>query len=185
MAQTPTPTTLEEFLKLQDTKPASELIHGQIIQKPTPTGKRSAIQGELSSMIGSELRNKKIARVFLELRCVFDDRAIVPDIAIFTWDRIPRDPDGKVAKEFCLAPDWTIEIQTPSTKLIKKTLHTLEHGTQMTWIIDPEENAILVYFPSRLVKLYDLETPNEQIDVPKFAKGLTPTVGQIFSCLEA
>jgi len=176
--------TLEEFLKLPDTKPASEFIDGQIIQKPMPTGRRSTIQSELSAVINSALRDQKVARAFLELRCVFNDRAIVPDIAVFTWDRIPRDPDGKVANDFHTAPDWTIEIQTPTIKLIKKTLHNLEHGTTMTWIIDPEENAVLVYFSNRVVKLYDLETPNKQIDVPEFAKDLTLTASQIFSWLE-
>lgn len=31
--------TLEEFLKLPETKPASEYIDGQILQKPMPQGK--------------------------------------------------------------------------------------------------------------------------------------------------
>jgi Uma2 family endonuclease len=34
---------LEEFLALAETKPASEYINGQIIQKPMPQGKHSAI----------------------------------------------------------------------------------------------------------------------------------------------
>lgn len=37
MVQTPTiPLTLSEFLKLPETKPASEYIDNQIIQKPMP-----------------------------------------------------------------------------------------------------------------------------------------------------
>jgi Uma2 family endonuclease len=32
--------TLDEFLKLPETKPAKELIDGQIIQKPMPQGKQ-------------------------------------------------------------------------------------------------------------------------------------------------
>lgn len=35
--------TLEEFLKQAETKPASEYIDGQIIQKPMPQGKHSRI----------------------------------------------------------------------------------------------------------------------------------------------
>jgi len=50
MGQTPTKNlTLEEFLKLPETKPASEYIKGQIIQKPMLQGKHSTIQGELVS----------------------------------------------------------------------------------------------------------------------------------------
>mgnify|MGYP000067048774 FL=1 len=73
MVQAPQKTiTLEEFLNLPDTKPASEYIDGQIIQKPMPQGKHSAIQGELVPAINAVVRPQKIARAFPELRCVFD-----------------------------------------------------------------------------------------------------------------
>jgi Uma2 family endonuclease len=36
--------TLEEFLKLPETKPASEYIEGEIIQKPMPKIKHSRLQ---------------------------------------------------------------------------------------------------------------------------------------------
>jgi hypothetical protein len=42
MVQVPTkPLTLEDFLALPETKPASEFIDGKIIQKPMPQGKHS------------------------------------------------------------------------------------------------------------------------------------------------
>ena len=41
------PITLQEFLVLPETKPASEYIDGKIIQKPMPQGEHSAIQAEL------------------------------------------------------------------------------------------------------------------------------------------
>ncbi|NJL45601.1 MAG: hypothetical protein HC922_07455 [Leptolyngbyaceae cyanobacterium SM2_3_12] len=35
--------TLKEFLRLPETKPASEYIDGKVIQKPMPPAKHSAI----------------------------------------------------------------------------------------------------------------------------------------------
>jgi Uma2 family endonuclease len=35
--------TLEEFLQLPETEPASEFIHGQISQKPMPQGEHSLL----------------------------------------------------------------------------------------------------------------------------------------------
>ncbi len=102
--------TLEEFLKLPETKPAYEYIDGQIIQKPMPQGKHSRIQGKLVPAINVVVKPKKIACAFPELRCTFSDRSIVPDIAVFIWNRIPRDENGEIANVFSLAPDWTIEI---------------------------------------------------------------------------
>ncbi len=44
MVQVPSKSlTLDDFLQLPDTKPASEYIDGQIIQKPMPQGKHSVI----------------------------------------------------------------------------------------------------------------------------------------------
>ena len=66
--------SLEEFLLLPETKPASEYIDGKIIQKPMPKGKHSTIQTELSAALNTALKPKKVARAFSELRFTFGDR---------------------------------------------------------------------------------------------------------------
>lgn len=76
--------TLAEFLTLPETKPASEYIDGQIIQKPMAEGEHSTIQGELIIFINTLLKPQKIARTYPELRCTFGGRSIVPDVAVFT-----------------------------------------------------------------------------------------------------
>ncbi|WP_431193353.1 Uma2 family endonuclease [Trichocoleus desertorum] len=91
------PLTLEEFLQQPETKPASEYIEGQIIQKPMPQGKHSSIQGELVPAINAVIKRQRVGRAFPELRCTFGDRSIVPDVSVFEWVRIPRDQDGTVA----------------------------------------------------------------------------------------
>lgn len=122
MVQTPVQRlTLEEFLALLKTKSASKYIDGQIIQKPIPQGKHSSIQTELSTAINARLRPQKIARAFSELCCTFDDRSIIPNISIFSWDRIVRDQNGEIANVFQLAPNWTIEILSPVQSPTKVT----------------------------------------------------------------
>ncbi|MCF3607804.1 Uma2 family endonuclease [Planktothrix agardhii 1033] len=99
MVQTPSKIiTVAEFLKQPETKPASEYIEGKIIQKSMPQGKHSTIQGELVTAINAILKPAKIARAFPELRCTFEERSIVPDVSVFTWDRIPRDHNSAIAK---------------------------------------------------------------------------------------
>ena len=78
------PITLEEFLKLPETKHASEYIDGAGIQKPMPQGKHSTLQTELSTFIKIILKPRQIARAFLELRCTFGGRSTVPDGSVFT-----------------------------------------------------------------------------------------------------
>ncbi len=193
--------TLEEFLKLPETKPASEYIDGQIIQKPMPQGKHSRIQGELVAAINLVVKQKKIAcascsiastrgtratafRAFPELRCTFGGHSTIPDIVIFLWNRIPCDENGEIANTFSLAPDWTIEILSPSqshTRITKNILHCLKHGTQLGWLIDPEEKTVLVYRPKREIELFD--EPGALLRIPSFVSEFNISVEELFAWL--
>jgi Uma2 family endonuclease len=185
MVQTPSKTlTLAEFLQLPDTKPASEYIDGQIIQKPMPQGKHSVIQGELVPAINGVVKSKRIARAFPELRCTFGGRSTVPDIAVFLWNRIPRDENGEVANTFPAAPDWTIEILSPDqnqTKVTKNILHCLRYGTQAGWLIDPDEQTVFVYRSKQEPEV--LDEPDEVIPIPSFASELQLTIKDLFAWL--
>lgn len=185
MVQAPTKKiALDEFLELEETKPASEYIDGEIIQKPMPQGEHSTIKTELSTAINAVLRQQKIARAFSELRCTFGGKSIVPDVAVFTWQRIPRKDNGGVANKFLLAPDWIIEILSPDqsqTKVTKKILNCFKFETQMGWLIDPEEKTIFVYLPTAAPAVFD--EPSQQLPVPEFANELQLTLGQLFDWL--
>ncbi|MEM6522128.1 MAG: Uma2 family endonuclease [Cyanobacteria bacterium P01_C01_bin.70] len=176
--------TLEKFLTLPETKPASEYIAGQLIQKPMPQGKRSTIQTEFSTAVNGMLKSSKIARAFSELRCTFGGRSTIPDVSVFTWPRIPRDENGEVANTFPFAPNWTIEILSPDqsqTKVTKNILHCLNHGTQMGWLIDPDEQTVFVYRPKQQPEVFD--QPGQSLPTPAFANELNSSVGSIFGWL--
>jgi Uma2 family endonuclease len=178
------PLSLEEFLAKPETEPESEYFDREIIQKPMPKGKHSAIQGEFTSFINSALRLKRIARAFPELRCTFGGMSIVPDISVFRWDRIVRDHDGKIANIFNISPDWLIEILSPDqsqTKLVKKILFALEHGTEMAWLLDPDEEVIFIYRADRALQICD--RPEQVLPMPAFASDLQLTVATVFSWL--
>ncbi|HBL10029.1 MAG TPA: hypothetical protein DD379_01050 [Cyanobacteria bacterium UBA11162] len=185
MVQTPSKSiTLAEFLKQPETKPAREYIDGKIIQKPMPQGKHSTIQTEFSTTVNVILKPRQIARAFSELRCTFGGRSIVPDVSVFTRGRIPRDEKGEVANTFTIAPDWTIEILSPDqsqTKVTKNILHCLNHGTQMGWLIDPDEQTVFVYLPKQQPEVFD--EPEQKLPVPSFANELDLSVASVFGWL--
>ena len=178
------PITLEEFLALPETKPASEYIDGKIIQKPMPKGKHSTIQGELTMALNSALKPQKTARAFPELRCTFGGRSTVPDVTAFTWNKIPRDANGEIADLFQAAPDWTIEILSPEqsqTRITRNILHCLDNGTQLGWLIDPKEQSVIVYFPQRKIAFF--ETATDILPVPDLAGAFQLTLGELFGWL--
>jgi len=100
--------TLEEFLKMPETKPESEYVNGKIYQKPMPQGEHSTLQGELTSRINEIGRLNKLVYAFPELRCGFGGRLIVPDIVVLEWANIPRREDGRVMNTTRITPDWIL-----------------------------------------------------------------------------
>lgn len=146
------PITLEEFLQLPETKPASEYINGEIIQKPMPKGRHSRLQGKLCAAVNQITESPKIAYAFPELRCSFGGRSIIPDVAVFQWERIPFTLDHHVSDHFELPPDWTIEILSPEqkpNKVIGNILHCLQYGSHLGWFLDPDDLSILVFLPQQ------------------------------------
>lgn len=180
---TATSLTLEEFLKLPETKPASEFINGCIYQKPMPQGKHSRLQLKFCNVVNDVAETTKIALAFPELRCTFGSRSIIPDASVFLWQRIPFDADGEVPNAFNIYPDWTVEILSPeqkATKVISNILHCLKHGTTLGWLIDPEDRIILVFIPNQEpVEL----TGNDTLPTPEFLT-LNLTVEQVFNWLK-
>jgi Uma2 family endonuclease len=78
-----------------------------------PQGQHSRIQQKLTATINTVVEDAQIALALPELHCTFGDRSIVPDIAVFTWERIPTNEDGAIANIFAAHPDWAIEILSP------------------------------------------------------------------------
>ncbi|RUR75325.1 Uma2 family endonuclease [Chlorogloeopsis fritschii PCC 9212] len=185
--------TLEEFLKQPETKPASEFIDGKIYQKPMPQGKHSRLQLKFCDAVNQVAEKSKIALAFPELRCtypagsrsssVYGNRSIVPDATVFLWERIPFEADGEVPNVFNIYPDWTVEILSPEqrvTKVISNILHCLKHGTQLGWLIDPDERLILAFILGQ--ESIELKA-SDRLPMPKFLT-LDLTVEQVFGWLK-
>ncbi|WP_204104557.1 MULTISPECIES: Uma2 family endonuclease [Spirulina sp. CCY15215] len=179
--------TLEQFLKLPETKPASEYIEGEIVQKPMPKGKHSLLQLKMCNCINDCINERvelpQIAYALPELRCSFGNRSVVPDVAVFRWSRIPFDADGEMPNDFLLFPDWTIEILSPeqsSSRVIDNISYCLEYGCDLGWLLDPSDRSILVFQSQQQPKVFvgsDRLPILEEID-------LVLTVEQVFSWLK-
>jgi Uma2 family endonuclease len=176
--------TLETFLQLPETQPASEYINGQIVPKPMPQGKHSKLQAKLVTTINGKVEDQKIAQAFPELRCSFGGRSIIPDIAIFVWARIPLDENGDISNLFTAAPDWSIEILSPDqnqTKVTDNLLHCLNHGCKMGWLIDPDERSVLAYPAKQQPQL--IRDKTTRLPVPNIVQDFNLTLGELFGWL--
>lgn len=181
--QSPSKISLEEFLLLPETKPASEYVDGQISQKAMPQGKHSTLQIKFSSAINQVGQPQKLAYAFPELRCTFGGCAVVPDIAVFDLSMIPIDANGEIENIFTIAPDWIIEILSPaesSTRAIDKILFCIENKTKLGWLVDPEEKLVLVFKPQQQPEAKEGEDILPVLDV---LSGLQMSADDLFGLL--
>lgn len=149
--QTISKLTLVEFLELAATKPEQEYLAEEISQKPMPQGEHSVLQASLVTAINQAGKPQKLACAFPELRCTFAGNSIVPDVAVFEWQKIPLESNGRITNKFEISPDWIIEILSPNqsaNRVIRKITFCLSQGTKLGWLIDPEDESVVIFEPN-------------------------------------
>ena len=175
--------SLEEFLKLPETKPYNEYLDGKIYQKPMPQGEHSTLQSFLVTNINKIGQPQKLAYAFPELRCTFAGRSLVPDIAVFEWSRIPLLDNGRIENQFEIPPDWTIEILSPKqspNRVIRNIMFSIQNGTKLGWFLDYEDESIMVFQPNQVP---DIKQGDDILPVLDVLEGWDLSVADIFNCL--
>lgn len=138
--------TIEDILALPDGVRA-ELIDGQIYYMATPSWTHQRISMMLSRTIGNyiEANGGKCEVLAAPFAVYLNDDDInyyEPDITVIC-------DISKLDEEGCHgAPDWIIEIVSPSSKprdYIKKMLKYGTAGVREYWIVDPEKQRVTVY----------------------------------------
>lgn len=127
----------------------AELIEGELIyNQAAPSRIHQTILSELHTIINNYIKSKGgSCRVYpapfaVKLR---EDRPTIvePDISVIC-DR------NKLTDQGCTgAPDWIIEIISPSTSshdYIRKLNLYADAGVREYWIVDPAKKSILVYY---------------------------------------
>jgi Uma2 family endonuclease len=152
MAITQEPLTLEEFLARPEDKPALEYVEGVVTRKVAPKGRHSALQLHITVRFDRAGRRRKLARAFPELRVTFAGVSVVPDVVVYRWERIPRDPAGEVADDFREPPDIAVEIVSPGqsvNSLVRRCLWYVAHGVPVALLVDPDDRSVIVFRPDQ------------------------------------
>lgn len=138
--------TIDDIYSLPDGERA-ELIDGQIYFMAPPATNHQRIVSELHYQIKDYIkRNNGECEVFPAPFAVFlsdnEKNYVEPDISVIC------DKD-KITDKGCEgAPDWVIEIVSPSTKQMdyyKKLFKYRTAGVREYWVVDPERKLVTVY----------------------------------------
>lgn len=139
--------TIEDIYALPDGKRA-ELIDGQIYYMAPPNRIHQRISGKLFQEIANYIdSNNGSCEIYAAPFAVFlnkdDSNYLEPDISVIC------DSDKLDDKGCNGAPDWIIEIASPSNAAydyINKLALYKAAGVREYWIVDPIKKAIFVYF---------------------------------------
>ena len=138
--------TIEDIYTLPEGERA-ELIDGQIYNMAPPNTKHQMLVMDLSYQIKSYIQsNNGECKVIPSPFAVFlneDDRNYVePDISIIC-------DQSKLTDKGCNgAPDWIIEIVSPSSRQMdyyKKLFKYRTAGVREYWVVDPDRQLVTVY----------------------------------------
>ncbi len=153
--------TEEDYYALPEGRRA-ELIEGVFYDMASPSETHQRILGDVFTDIHNYIRKKggdcRVYPAPFAVKLFKDDKTIVePDISVIC------DKD-KITEKGCNgAPDWVIEILSPSNSLhnTNKKLHLyMRAGVREYWIVDPEEKTVCVYVLSGneyKVRIYSFE----------------------------
>ena len=138
--------TIEDIYALPDGQRA-ELIDSELYMMATPSRIHQRIVMELSFRIRDYIGNKNWdCEVYPAPFAVFlnanNDIYVEPDISVIC-------DKNKLTDEGCNgAPDWIIEIVSPSSKQMdyyKKLFKYRTAGVREYWVVDPDKSIVTVY----------------------------------------
>jgi Uma2 family endonuclease len=175
--------SLEAFLALPEEKPALEYFDGAVTQKVTPKARHSRLQYKLAEWVNRAAEPSKLALAFPELRATFAGASVVPDVAVYHWERIPRDADGLLQDDVFEPPDVAIEIISPGQRvnqLRRRCEWYVAHGVPLALLVDPYAESVTAFRPNSPPRSH---TSAESVDCSDVLPGFGFVARDLFACL--
>ncbi len=141
------PATYDDLLKVPDHLVA-EIVDGELHTSPRPAPRHAAAASGLLGALHGPFDPGRGGpggwRILFEPELHLGRDIVVPDIAGWRRERLPRLPDEAY---FPVAPDWVCEVVSPSTaafdRVKKLTVYARERVSH-AWLVDPIAQTIEV-----------------------------------------
>src|SRR5262249_35119272 len=124
----------------------------------------------------------KLGFAILELRITNLATGVswIPDVSVFIWDRLERDPKAREHGAF-IPPDIAIEIASPGQsrrKQIERCQELVANGARIGLMFDPRTETIVDVRPGRPEHRL---RGDDVLDLGEAIPGLTLVVSELFS----
>jgi len=128
-----------------------EMINGRLYTQPRPTTPHALAESGLAMDIGGAYHRGRDGPggwwilVEPEIHFIRDTEVLVPDLAGWRRDRMPRLPRDQRIE---VVPDWVCEILSPSTarkdRVTKMPVYA-RYGVPYLWLVDPLAQTLEVF----------------------------------------
>lgn len=143
--------TADELLRLPDDGWRYELVEGRLVRMPPTGGQHGSVLMVLLRAVARFVEERRLGAVFPGETGFWisaegePDTVLAPDLAFIEAGRVP---DPVPAGYFRLTPDLAVEIVSPSqgrAEMGAKARRWLEAGTQLVWVVLPEQRTVEVW----------------------------------------
>lgn len=147
---------LDDFIHLYNEAPF-ELINGERIAIVPGVASHITTIRAIMRILDAHIVEHQLGQVFSEAPFILEDKpdwvkgSRVPDVLFFSAERfnqyIKDNPEWK-SRPFVLVPDLAVEVVSPNdtfSDVTKKAEQYLKDGVQLVWIVDPQQEQVIVY----------------------------------------
>ncbi|MBX3085285.1 MAG: Uma2 family endonuclease [Anaerolineae bacterium] len=176
--------TIAEYQRLmeqsENTDRIVELIDGELVEK-MPSFTPSKIAAEIIFAIKLFLRENPIGYVTTEGGGYImpNGDILIPDVGYVAKVHLPELPE----REAPVPPDFAVEVKSPTDRkraLRNKVERYLQHGTQLVWLVFPDERIVEVYVAGEDADVQTV-TIDGILDGGSVLPGFTLKVSDIFA----
>ena len=174
-------TTWQEFSAIRDEPNLHELIRGEVLTMPPPQSEHGRIVNNINIPLGAHVKKRQLGIVFAAetgfLLETDPDTVRAPDVSFVSRSRLPS---GKLTGYFEGAPDFLVEVLSPSDTVFAvedKIDAWLAAGAKLIWLVNPRNETVTAYRPGRPSELFDKA---RILDASDIVDGFTLTTSEVF-----
>ena len=145
--------TADEFLVWPD-EPGfrQELIRGEVVTMPLPGGRHGRVALKIGRRVGNHVEAADLGETYAaETGFIVErdpDTVRGADVSFVARQRLALITNEE--KHIPFAPDLAVEVRSPSDRDVEveeKTQLWLAAGSQLVWVVDPEDRTVVVHRP--------------------------------------
>ena len=153
-----------------------EVMEGELFVSATPTDWHQIVVKNMGRLVDMHMlsfaRGERPGRTFIApMGLVLEPRdGVEPDFMYVSRDRAELKPS--FAREVLVAPDWVVEVLSPSTAKRDQTIkfeYYKRHDVSEYWLVDPRSQRITVFdFAAATEQVFKLDESIRVSSLPNF-----------------